>query len=72
MIEAVVVALIFLAAIGVILLAWALFTLVILVGVETVIVRLNPSRRRIAAVDDPVVIDLEPPLRRRPLRQRML
>jgi hypothetical protein len=58
-IEALVVALIVLAGLAVILMAWAVFTLVVVVGAEKLILRLSPwNRRPAAAADDPIIVDL--------------
>ena len=58
MIEALVVALIVLAAITLILMAWAVFTLIVVVGAEKLILRVSPSRRSAPVAEDPIVVDL--------------
>jgi hypothetical protein len=55
-IEALVVALIVLAGIALILMAWAVFTLIVVVGAEKLILRLSPSYGRAPVADDPIVV----------------
>jgi succinate-acetate transporter protein len=57
-IEALVIALIVVASIALILMAWAVFTLIVVVGAEKLILRLMPSRATTAVAEDPIVVDL--------------
>jgi hypothetical protein len=58
MIELLLIALIVVASIALILMAWAAFTLIVVVGAEKLILRLSPSRAPTAAAEEPVVVDL--------------
>ena len=56
MIEALVIALIVVASIAMVLMAWAVFTLFVVVGTEKLILRLSPSGRPAAVADDPLIV----------------